>query len=85
MTQTEKLLESIKANPKNVRFSDLVKICNQYFGKPRQQGTSHIIYKIPWKGDPRINIQKDKDGKAKPYQVMQVIAAINKLKGGEKW
>lgn len=42
MTQTEKLLESIKANPKNVRFSDLVKICNQYFGKPRQQGTGHM-------------------------------------------
>lgn len=52
MTQIEKLLESIKVNPKNVRFSDLVKICNQYFGEPRQQGTSHIIYKMPWKGDP---------------------------------
>ena len=85
MTQIEKLLESIKANPKNVRFSDLVKICNQYFGEPRQQGTSHIIYKMPWKGDPRINIQKGKGGKAKTYQVKQVIAAIDKIKGAEKW
>ena len=32
--------------------------------KPRQLGTSHSIFKTPWVGDPRINIQDDK-GKAK--------------------
>ncbi|HRJ89834.1 MAG TPA: hypothetical protein PLN05_11425 [Pyrinomonadaceae bacterium] len=39
---------------------------------------SHHIFKMPWPGDPRLNIQSDK-GKAKPYQVEQVIAALNKL------
>jgi hypothetical protein len=34
---------------------------------------------MPWKGDPRINIQDDK-GKAKAYQVRQALAAISKLK-----
>lgn len=34
----------------------------------------------PWAGDPRINIQDDK-GKAKPYQVRQVLLAIDKLEG----
>ncbi len=85
MTQIEKLLESIRKNPKNVRFSDLVKICNQYFGESRQQGTSHKVYKMPWAGDPRVNIQKGKDGTAKAYQVKQVIAAIDKIGGTKKW
>ncbi len=32
----------------------------------------------PWPGDPRINIQNHK-GRAKPYQVRQVLLAIEKL------
>lgn len=34
---------------------------------------------VPWPGDPRVNIQNAK-GKAKPYQVRQVLKAIAKLK-----
>jgi len=33
---------------------------------------------MPWQGDPRVNIQNDK-GKAKAYQVRQVVAAIERL------
>jgi len=36
------------------------------------------IYKTPWQGDPRVNIQNSK-GKAKAYQVKQVLKAIEKL------
>jgi hypothetical protein len=54
------------------------KICDSYFGKPRQSGSSHRVYKMLWSGDPRVNIQNDK-GKAKAYQVKQVLAAIDKL------
>ena len=61
-----------------MRFSDLVKICDHYFGEPRQKATSHYIYKTPWRGNPRVNIQ-NKKGKAKPYQVKQVLEAIAKL------
>ena len=65
------------SNPKNVKFNDLLNICIKYFGQPRITG-SHHIFKTPWKGDPRINIQKD--GKmAKPYQVKNVLKAICKL------
>jgi hypothetical protein len=35
---------------------------------------------MPWQGDPRVNIQ-DHGGEAKPYQVRQVLAAIDKLEG----
>ncbi|TAE59280.1 MAG: toxin HicA [Nostocales cyanobacterium] len=82
MKQIEKILSQIKNNPKDVNFNDLVKVCNHYFGEPRQKGTSHCVYKTPWFGDPRVNIQS-KDGKAKVYQVKQVLAAIEKLEETE--
>ena len=78
MAQIEKILAQLKNNPKDVDFNDLVKVCNHYFGEPRQQGTSHCIYKTPWAGDPRVNIQ-EKKGKAKAYQVRQVLDAIEKI------
>ncbi|MGK7882241.1 MAG: toxin HicA [Crocosphaera sp.] len=78
MAQINKLVERLRNNPKNVKFTDLVKVCDHYFGEPRQRGTSHCIYKTPWPGDPRVNIQ-EKNGKGKPYQVRQVLAAIEKI------
>jgi hypothetical protein len=64
---------------REIHFADLAKICEHYFGEPRQRGTSHHVYKTPWPGNPRVNIQNAK-GKAKRYQVRQVLAAIAKLK-----
>ncbi len=78
MASAQKILEQMRSEPANVRFADLKKVCEAYFGKPRQTGTSHAIFKTPWPGDPRVNIQDDK-GKAKPYQVRQVLLAIDKL------
>jgi hypothetical protein len=83
MSKIEELIAELRENPANVRFSDLVKICDHYFGTARQKGTSHRVYKTPWPGDPRVNIQKGKGGKAKAYQVRQVLAAIDKLEGTE--
>ncbi|MBE9545952.1 MAG: toxin HicA [Proteobacteria bacterium] len=68
----------MEQNQNNVRFSDLCKVCDHYFGNARQTGSSHRIYKTPWQGDPRVNIQKSK-GKAKAYQVKQVLKAIERL------
>ena len=76
----KRILKQMEENPSNVRFEDLCKVCDFFFGKCRQKGTSHRVYKTPWKGDPRVNIQKGKDGKAKKYQVRQVLKAIEKLK-----
>ncbi|MGD0608828.1 MAG: toxin HicA [Streptosporangiaceae bacterium] len=57
----------------------LVKVCAGHFGEPRQDGTSHKVFKTPWPGDPRVNIQRGKDGNAKAYQVRQVLDAIARL------
>jgi hypothetical protein len=78
VASTAKILDQMRREPANVRFADLKKVCQAYFGNPRQSGTSHALFKTPWVGDPRINIQDDK-GKAKTYQVRQVLLAIGKL------
>ena len=80
MTRYPKILDQMRREPANVRFGDLKKVCEEYFGTPRQSGSSHAVFKTPWIGDPRINIQNDK-GKAKVYQVRQVLLAIEKLEG----
>lgn len=77
VTMNFQLAFNILANPKNVSFSDLLKICAEAFGEPRVNG-SHHVFKVPWFGQPWVNLQKD--GKmAKPYQVKQVISALRKL------
>jgi hypothetical protein len=79
MGKVEDILAQMEHNPADVRFSDLCRICDHYFGKPRQHGTSHRVYKTPWQGDPRVNIQSKK-GKAAAYQVRQVLKAIERLR-----
>jgi hypothetical protein len=83
---TDELMEEMRENPKNVRFSDACKLADEFFGEPRQQGTSHRIWKMPWAGDPRVNLQEDKGGKAKAYQVRQLLQAIDRLRaeGGKQ-
>jgi hypothetical protein len=66
-----------------VRFLELRRVCEAYFGPPRQPGTSHLVFRTPWPGDPRVNIQNDK-GKAKAYQVRQVLRAIEKVDAGKR-
>ncbi len=78
MGKANEIIKQMKQNPKDIRFADLCKICDLYFGQARQKSSSHRIYKTPWQGDPRVNIQSQK-GKAKAYQVKQVLRAIDRL------
>jgi hypothetical protein len=78
MASIENTIIAMQATPKGIRFADLCRVCDHYFGDARQSGTSHRIYKTPWQGDPRVNIQNDK-GMAKAYQVRQVLKAIERL------
>nr|VFJ59987.1 MAG: hypothetical protein BECKFW1821B_GA0114236_10535 [Candidatus Kentron sp. FW] len=81
MNSVAKIMARMKANPAGVRFSELKKVCEYYFGRPRQSASSHCLFKTPWHGDPRVNIQNHQ-GKAKPYQVKQVLLAIEKIEVG---
>jgi len=68
--------KSLLDSPTNVRFDDLVNLCRVYFGEPRIHG-SHHVFKTPWQGDPRVNLQRD-GSLAKPYQVKQVKRAVER-------
>ena len=69
MVSIDNVLDRMRNNPKGIRFADLCRVCEHYFGAP---------YRMPWQGDPRVNIQNDK-GMAKAYQVRQVLKAIERL------
>ena len=47
MARLGDLLEAMRTAPQSVRFADLAKVCDHYFGKPRQAGTSHRVYRTP--------------------------------------
>ena len=78
MAKIDEIISEMKQNPRGIRFSELCKVCDHSFGEPRKSASSHRVYKTPWQGDPRINIQNYK-GKAKSYQVKQVLLALDKL------
>ncbi|MDV2435005.1 toxin HicA [Corynebacterium tuberculostearicum] len=73
----------MKRSPVNIAFSDLVSVCDYFFERRSSKGTSHRTYKTPWRGDPRVNIQNAK-GKAKAYQVSQVLKAVQKLQSEQE-
>jgi hypothetical protein len=79
MASIDGILHQMRRSPQGIRFVDLCRVCDQFFGQSRQVGSSHRIYKMPWEGDPRVNIQNAK-GMAKAYRVRQVLKAIERLK-----
>ncbi len=73
----EDYITQLEGATANMRFALLVRICQEVFGNERMSG-SHHIFRTPWPGDPRINLQKTKGGKSHPYQIKQVLAALRK-------
>ena len=78
MVNLAEILVKMRDNPAGMRFTDLCKVCDHFFGQARQASGSHRVYKTPWIGDPRVNIQNSK-GQAKAYQIKQVLKAIERL------
>ncbi|MCL2425295.1 MAG: type II toxin-antitoxin system HicA family toxin [Oscillospiraceae bacterium] len=71
-----KLYSKIVQSQKNVRYLDLVLIVEAFgFCCSRQEG-SHRIYKRDGIQE-FINLQND-NGKAKPYQIKQFLALVDK-------
>lgn len=79
MPSVEKILNKMAESPTNIRYDELHKVCCEHSGAARQKGTGHAVFKTPWAGDPRVNIQRGDGGKAETYQVEQVLAAIERL------
>ena len=82
MANRAKLLEKAKNSPNNLRFDDLCNLAEAYGWQfKKQDGTSHRLgfnaALTPEQGR-RMNFQ-NYNGKAKPNQVRQLVAAIENL------
>ena len=78
MSRCLKLLESAQVSPNNFRFEDLCKLAECYGWVYRRQRGSHVIYEnvsLSVEVGRVMNFQ-DRQGKAKPYQVKELLAAI---------
>lgn len=74
MGKKEKLLESAKNSAKNYKFKDLRKLAEYHGFEFKRQKGSHIMMKHT---DEEIMMNfQDKNGEAKPYQVKQLLEAI---------
>ncbi len=71
-----KLLEDLKKNPKNIRFEKLCRIAEAFGFQFRGGKGSHRIY-LRKDINEMLNFQ-NVSGKAKPYQVRQLIKIIDK-------
>jgi len=66
------------ASDKNIKFDELLLVLNKFDFEYRVKGSHYIFYKK--NVVEIINLQSDKNGKAKPYQVKQVREIILKYK-----
>lgn len=80
MPKLDDLIEQMRGSPQNVRYADACKVATAFFGEPRQQGSSQRVWKMPWAGDPRVNMQESKGGKAKAYQVQQLLTEVDRYR-----
>lgn len=78
MPGIEKIIKQMQNAPNDVRVDDAMKVCRAAFGEQRLTSGSYVVFRTPWVGDPRINLQ-NKAGCVKPYQVRQILAALEKL------
>lgn len=78
MAKREKLLSLALSGPASMRFDDLCALAECYgFVLRRGGGTSHRVYKRA--GYMRLLVFQNAGGKAKPYQVKDLLDALREL------
>ena len=78
MVRKDRLLARARNNPRGVRFSDLLALVESLeFTFLRQDG-SHRQYRHPTAATAYLNLQPDKNGMAKPKQVRQLLAMVDR-------
>lgn len=76
------LLAKAKANPKGLRFSEACALAESYgWMLARSTGGSHRVYKRPGAMG-MIVVQEGENGKAKAYQIRQIVRLIEELREG---
>lgn len=81
MTRRRKLIEKARNHPAGVRFREICLLAEQLGFTKRGGKGSHVVYEKG--GVEEILTFQDRNGMAKPYQVKQLIAVIDKYRLGE--
>jgi hypothetical protein len=78
LSKIEKILKTARGNPQNLRFDDLCYLCEFFGGKLRKNSGSHRVYK---RSDNPTFMQsvQNLNGKAKPYQVQQLLNKLEEI------
>jgi hypothetical protein len=85
MSKCDKLLEKAKGSANNFSFSELCYLAECYGFEHRRTSGSHFIYENPnlsAENYRNLNFQ-DVKGRAKPYQVRQLLKAIELIQYGK--
>ena len=79
MPDFEKLIKKARNSPNNLDFDDACALAESagFVERKRTSGSSHRIYKHPEVRE-LLNLQ-EYNGKAKPYQVRQLLSLIEDL------
>ncbi len=75
MTRWAKLVARARRTPNDLRFSELSALVVRMGYRLARTRGSHHHYRKP--ACPIITLQRTRDGKAKPYQVRQVLAILD--------
>lgn len=78
MVRLSKRIARLRRNPRNVPWPELVNLCDTLFGPPKRTTGSHRIYDVKWSKS-RLLVLQPRGSNAKPYQVRQVLRAIEEL------
>ncbi len=70
------LLERARANPAGLRFRELLRLAECHGFNPSRQRGSHIV--LSAEAAPRPLVVQDVKGRAKAYQVRQLLDAIER-------
>ncbi|HYH81880.1 MAG TPA: type II toxin-antitoxin system HicA family toxin [Longimicrobium sp.] len=81
-TVCRKRLDEARANVTSLRFGNLCALAECFGWVFVRQSGSHRMYKRSG-STVLMNFQEDRNGRAKPYQVRQMLAAIDELSANE--
>ena len=72
-----KIWQALLEGSRNVRFDDLIRLAEAFGFELKRVAGSHHILAHPAMSD-LLNLQPGPDGKAKPYQIKQLVAVVER-------
>lgn len=72
-----KVWQAVLEGSRNVRFDDLIRVARAFGFELKRVAGSHHILAHPAMPD-LLNLQPGPDGKAKPYQIRQLAALVER-------